>query len=155
MIYGNLNNFGNLNAYPKMIYTVLEYLRNIDLLNIEPGKYEIEGKNIYYTISDSHLDVIENKKPEAHKQYIDIQLSLTGGEIMGFAIDTGKNPISQDLLDEKDILYYESVENERFIKMNSNDFFVFFPWDIHRPGCTDIKPINTKKVVVKINNKLF
>lgn len=150
MIYGNISNLGNLNTYPKVVAKALGYLRNKDFFNIDPGIYEIEGKDFYYSVSNSKLDIIENKKPESHNKYLDIQISIIGGEIMGFAADTGNNTIIENLLAEKDILYYKSVENEKFIKMSANDFFVFFPWDIHRPGCTDEIPNETRKVIVKI-----
>lgn len=146
-------NPGDINVYPQAVSYALEYLIKNDSSKLDIGKYEVEGKDFYIIVSNSMLDMIENKKPESHKEYLDIQLSPAGGEIMGFAIDTGRNSVSQDLLEEKDVLYYENVENEKFIKMNPNDFFVFYPWDIHRPGCIDEIPTYTKKVVVKLNIK--
>lgn len=151
MIYGNLNNLGDLKTYPEKIAKALEYLKDKDFINMEPGKYEIEGKDLYIAVSNSKADAIEKKRPESHKKYLDIQFSPVGGEIIGFAYDTGNNPVDQDLLEEKDAIFYKSVENEKFIKMDPMDFFVFYPWDIHRPGCTDGAPAEIRKVVVKIN----
>lgn len=151
MIYGNINNLGDLKVYPKAIAKALEYLKEKDFINMEPGKIELEGKDLYVAVSNSNSDIIENKKPETHNRYLDIQFSPTGGEIIGFATDTGNNPVLQDLSEEKDVIFYKSVENEKFIKMEPNDFFIFFPWDIHRPGCTDREPSVIRKVVVKIN----
>jgi len=155
MIYGNLNNIGDLKAYPKAIAKVLEYLKDKDFINMEPGKYEIEGKNIYISVNNSKSDIIENKRPESHNKYIDIQFSPSGGEIIGFATDTGNNPIGQKLLEEKDVIFYKSIENEKFIKMDPNDFFIFYPWDIHRPGCTDELPGEIRKVIGKINMEIL
>ncbi len=155
MLYGNLKNLGEPSAYPQIIYRTLEYLKNKDFNNIEPGKYEIEGKDIYFSVIDTVTDTAEKKKAESHVEYLDIQFSPNGGELMGFAIDEGDNAIYENKLIEKDVLKYSVVKNEKFIKMNSNDFVVFFPWDIHRPGCTDGKSINIRKVVVKIKMNLL
>lgn len=155
MIYGNLDNFGGPNAYPKTIYMVLEYLKNKDFNNMKPGKYEIEGKDIYFLITDTETDIIEKKKAESHVKYIDIQLSPNGGELMGYAVDKGNNEIIENNLKEKDVLKYSIVENEKFTKMNSNDFFIFYPWDIHRPGCADGKPCDLRKVVAKVKMDLI
>lgn len=150
MIYGNLNNLGDLKAYPEKVAKALEYLKGKDFVNMEPGKYEIEGKDLFIAVSNAKSDIIEKKRPESHVKYLDIQFSPLGGEVIGFAIDTGNNPIDQELLEEKDVIFYKSIENEKFIKMDPMDFFVFYPWDIHRPGCTDGEPSEIRKVVVKI-----
>lgn len=150
MIYGNLNNPGDFKTYPEVIYRALEYLKSKDFNLVEPGKYEIEGKNFYVNVTDTKTDLVENKKAESHVKYLDIQYSPKGGEVMGFAIDEGNNEITENYLEEKDVLKYSIVKNENFIKMNAKDFFVFYPWDIHRPGCTDSKPEDIRKVVVKI-----
>lgn len=150
MIYGNINNLGNKGTYPEIIYKALEYLKSKDFNNIEPGKYEIEGNNVYVSITDTKTDIVKNKKAESHVKYLDIQFSPNGDEIMGFAIDDGNNEIIENKLDEKDVLKYSIVNNEKFIKMNPNDFFVFYPWDIHRPGCTETEPKDIRKVIVKI-----
>ncbi|HAQ42110.1 MAG TPA: YhcH/YjgK/YiaL family protein [Clostridiales bacterium] len=155
MIYGNLNNLGEPNTYPKIIYRLLEYLKNKDFNIMEPGKYEIEGKDIYFSVTDTKTDIIEKKKAESHVKYIDIQFSPNGGELMGFAIDEGNNEITENKLEEKDVLKYSVVENEKFIKMIPNDFFIFYPWDIHRPGCIDGEPCDIRKVVVKVKMDLI
>ncbi|WP_312815255.1 YhcH/YjgK/YiaL family protein [Sedimentibacter sp.] len=155
MIYGNLKNLGESNAYQEVVYRVLKYLKNKDFNNMEPGKYEIEGNDIYFSVTDTKTDTIENKKAESHAKYIDIQLSPNGGELMGFATDEGGNEIIENKLKEKDVLKYSAVDNEKFVKMNPNDFFVFYPWDIHRPGCTDAEPCDIRKVIVKIKMELI
>lgn len=150
MIYGNINNLGDKNTYPEVVYRALEYLKSKDFNNIEPGKYEIEGNDLYLSIVDTKTDIVENKKAESHIKYLDIQFSPNGGEVMGFAIDEGNNVITENKLEEKDVLKYSVVKNEKFIKMNPNDFFVFYPWDIHRPSCTYTEKKDIRKVIVKI-----
>lgn len=151
LIYGNINNLGNLSAYPEKIAKVLNYLQGKDFISMEPGVYEIEGKDIFVQVLNANADIIENKRPEVHKKYIDLQFSPAGGEILGFATDTGNNKIDEELFDSKDIMFYTNMENETFIKTQPGDFLVFFPWDVHRPGCVEDGPKVIRKVVVKIN----
>ena len=153
MHYGNLVNIGDKKAYPEEVYKALEYLKDNDFTDMAPGRYEIDGKDIFFLVQHPTTDFKENIRPESHKDYIDIQLSLTGGETIGFATLTGNDLVDEDLLDERDIVFYKLVKNERFIKMEIDDFFVFYPWDIHRPCCADDKRMDIKKVVVKINMK--
>lgn len=151
MIYGNINNLGKLSAYPKKIQKALQYVKDNDFINMEAGKYEIEGNHMFVQVKDAIADIISNKRPEVHRKYIDLQFTPEGGEIFGYANDTGNNEVSEDLFDVKDIKFYKSVENEIFIKTNPGDFLVFFPWDVHRPGCVEDGPKKIRKVIVKIN----
>lgn len=151
MIYGNINNIGKLSAYPKIIQRALQYIEQNDFKSMEPGKYEIEGKDFFVQVSDTKADIIKNKRPEVHVNYLDIQFTPDGEEIFGFATDTGTNEIDEDLLAVKDVKYYKRAENEAFIKTKPGDFFVFFPWDVHRPGCVEEGPKTIRKVVIKIN----
>ena len=151
MIYGNINNLGVMSVYHEKVAKVLDYLKDKDFFSMEPGKYEIEGQDIFAQVMNVNGDIIENKKPEVHKKYVDLQFIPEGGEILGFATDTGNNELDEDLFDSSDIKFYKNVENEVFIKSNPGDFFVFFPWDVHRPGCVEQVPKQMRKVVVKIN----
>ena len=155
MIYGNMNNTGSWAAYPESIARALNYLKDKDFVTMEPGVYEIEGKDIYVQVINANADIIEKKRPEVHRKYVDLQFSPEGGEIIGFATDTGNNELDEELFDTKDIKFYKNMENEVFIKMNPKDFFVFFPWDVHRPGCTELGPKQIRKVVVKINTAIL
>lgn len=151
MIYGNINNLGKLSVYPEKVQKALQYILINDFTKMEPGKYELEGKDLFVQVSDSNADIISNKRPEVHNKYLDLQFTPNGEEIFGFAADTGNNEVDEDLFDVKDVKFYKSVENEIFIKTNPGDFFVFFPWDVHRPACVENGPKKIRKVVVKIN----
>ncbi len=151
MIYGNINNLGDVSVYKEKLAKALEYLKDRDFLSIEPGTYEIEGKDLFAQVMDINGDIVENKKAEVHKKYVDLQFSPEGGELFGFATDTGNNELDEELFDSRDIKFYKNMENEVFIKSKPGDFFIFFPWDVHRPGCVEQGNKQFRKVVVKIN----
>ena len=55
------------------------------------------------------------------------------------------------------LLYlYDDVKNEFFIHATEGCYAVFFPNDAHRPGvCVDGKPLDYRKVVVKVSVDLL
>jgi biofilm protein TabA len=69
--------------------------------------------------------------------------------------DTGENIVAEDLLEERDLIFYKDVKNETFINMNEGDFCVFFPDDVHRPGCERGGSSEIRKIVYKINVDLL
>ena len=74
---------------------------------------------------------------------------------MGVATDTGNNVVFNDQLAERDLLFYIGMENESTLTMVPGSFAVFFPTDVHRPGCVVDQPEAIRKVVVKVRASLL
>ena len=85
----------DLNRYPRPIRTALCWLQNHDVAAMEPGVYEIEGQDIYAQVFDLTTAPRAEKKPEVHKEYIDVQYLAAGEELLGFAPDKGGRPIAE------------------------------------------------------------
>lgn len=47
MIFSSIKNGDSFEKYPAAIQTALEYLKSHDFASMEPGVYEIQGKDIY------------------------------------------------------------------------------------------------------------
>lgn len=50
-----------------------ERTKSNDFVNMEPGVYEIQGKDIYAQVFDAETGSVEEKRPESHKNYLDVQ----------------------------------------------------------------------------------
>lgn len=135
---------------PVAIETALEFLRTTDFRVLPPGVVEIDGKNIYAQIIDLITRPEEEIRPEVHRQYLDIQFLAWGEEKIGLAIDTGNNVISESLLTERDIIFYHDSQNEFFFDMVPGSYAIFFPQDVHRPGCNKLRSTPIRKIVVKV-----
>jgi beta-galactosidase beta subunit len=53
MIFGNLNNTGNEAAYPEPVKRALNYLKANDMLAMEAGVYELDGRKMYVQVIDT------------------------------------------------------------------------------------------------------
>ena len=56
------------------------FLRDNDLEKLELKRYDLDGNNLYVTISEYNTKNPEDAKFEAHKKYIDIQYVISGSE---------------------------------------------------------------------------
>jgi YhcH/YjgK/YiaL family protein len=155
VIYGNLENLGDITIYPAPIQKAIKYLMDTDLANIEAGVYEIQGRDMYAQIMDIETAFREYKKPEVHRKYIDVQYLVSGKEKIGFAVDTFRNTEIDAYSEEKDILFYEECEGESELLMLPGNFAVFFPNIVHRPGCSYGEEAKIRKVVIKINKEIL
>jgi len=149
MIFGHISQ-PNPCRLPLAIEKALDFLRATDFTALEPGVVGIEGRSIFAQILDLTTKEPQQNRPEVHRRYLDIQFLAWGEEKIGIAIDTGKNEISESLLEQRDILFYHDSENESFIDMTSGNYAIFFPQDVHRPACIKNKESAIRKIVVKV-----
>lgn len=156
MIFGNASRVQDmLPCLPPALRTAIEYLQKTDIATLEPGVYEIQGREIYAQVFDLTTKPIGETRPEVHRQYIDVQFLRTGRERIGVAIETGANKVAEDALAERDVLFYEAAENETILEMVPGNFAVFFPSDVHRPGVAAGAPASVRKAVLKVSVALL
>src|SRR4051812_32214835 len=62
----------------------LEFLQHTDLLALAPGRHDLDGDRIYVSIDHKDGRGRDAARMEAHRRYIDIQLTLAGAEEIGW-----------------------------------------------------------------------
>ena len=130
------------------IKTSLEYIAKSDFSVLEPGRYELDGPNLFALVQVYDSIPREQGKWECHQQYIDIQYIAEGVELIGFnnvdnmEIKTSYNP-------EKDVAFLSGKGD--YVTLTKGSYGIFFPQDAHQPK---IAPGNVsgfvKKVVIKV-----
>jgi len=129
------------------IQKALEYLMNTDLKALEPGKYEIDGDEIYSIVSQYDTKPVTSGKWEAHKKYLDIQYIVEGKEKIGYSF-SNKMIVTQEYDDNKDIMFLKG--EGYFLTAEAGHFALLFPSDIHMPGIAINISTPVKKIVVKV-----
>jgi biofilm protein TabA len=152
MIYGRIENLQQeKRVLSGIIQKGLEYLKNTDFTTISTGRYELDGDTMFALVSEYETELKSVRRPEAHKQYIDIQYIVKGEEAIGHSFLAPANTVLEEYNAEKDIVFYRTVIGESYLRLDAGTYAVFFPDDIHRPCCTSgKKPSSIRKVVLKI-----
>ncbi len=136
MIFGNINDTSDMEKICSLaIIKAINYLKQNDFVNMKTGVYSIMGDDIIAQVVDRETKSKHDAKAEVHRKYVEIQFSANGNEVIGYAMDTGNNIVTEELLEEKDSIFYNDVENEIDLVMIPGSFAVFFPEDVHRPWC--------------------
>jgi biofilm protein TabA len=148
MIIGDLLHWDReKSAYAAPFRTAVDYLLQNDLLQLKPGRYDIQ---------EVTTAVRAERKSEHHAKYIDLQYLISGDEeIFVVARQTGNNKPVEEALDTKDYILFNEVENEFEIILKPGMFAIFFPDDLHRPVISRNGGDAVKKVVIKINKALL
>ena len=124
-----------------------DYIIQTDLKKLQPGRYDIDGDDIFALVSEYRTKPESDGKLEAHKKYIDIQYLISGEELMGYAPLDGQE-ILEPYKKENDIIFYKG--EKVFIKVTEGMFAIFFPEDVHMPGIQVEKKSPVKKLVIKV-----
>jgi YhcH/YjgK/YiaL family protein len=147
MIIDKIENSHLYERISERIKQAFEYIHNTDLKIIKPGKYEIDGENIFALISEYKTKSESEGKLEAHRKYLDVQYVIEGEELMGYA-PLGTQEILEPYKEENDILFFKGEKS--FTKVSSGMFAIFFPEDVHMPGISAGKVSDVKKLVIKV-----
>lgn len=156
MIYGNIANLErDRKILPAAVVKGLQYLKDTDFSKLEVGKYEIEGNKIFALVQENQTQPKEDRRAEAHAKRLDIQCVIEGAEMIGFALPDAANQVVEDLLEQKDNIFYSTVQDEMGLVLTKGMYAIFFPGEVHRPSCQYGVSCKLRKVVVKINADLL
>ncbi|WP_024346479.1 YhcH/YjgK/YiaL family protein [Lacrimispora indolis] len=138
-------NLGMDGRYEKAV----DFLKNTDLESLAPGKYEIDGKNVFANVTEYTTVPWEEAKYEAHHNYSDIQYMISGSETMTYArIDELAEKVPYN--EEKDVVFYDNENPGLKVVVKAGEYMIFNPWDGHKPKAAAGEPAFIKKVIVKI-----
>lgn len=118
--------------------------------NLAVGKYELDGKNLFASVQEYNTKEEQAARFEGHEKYIDIQYIVSGAEYVEVTDIAKAQPITE-YNEEKDVQFYQAKEQVWKGVWTANDYGIFFPHDIHRPGMrVDGISAPAKKILVKI-----
>src|SRR5512141_337932 len=96
MIFSSLSQSARYAALHPLFQRAFDYIRDTDLFNMAPGRYNIVGDDLIAIVEQVPAKTKEMARLEAHRRYIDIQLVLDGDETMGWKpLEDCLNPVSE------------------------------------------------------------
>lgn len=150
MVFDNLKNCELYFGMHPRFREAFDFINKAIAENLDAGKYEIDGKELWASVQEYTSKLESEAKAEAHKNYIDIQFIVSGTEVIeGF--DISKATPKSEYNDVKDVMFYEDYANADKGILSDNEYGIFFPHDVHKPGmCLNGNQATVKKIVVKV-----
>ena len=146
MIIDDLKNLKNYESVNPLFAKVIEFLKNNDLKAMEPGKYEIEGKDLFLNLAVAKGKTPDQAVLETHDKMIDIQIPISDAETFGYT--PRENLPAAAYNAEKDITKIPDLAAESYITCQPGMMAIFFPQDGHAPCITGAPEI--KKAIFKV-----
>jgi biofilm protein TabA len=123
------------------------FMKDNDLQSMSPGKYAIDGDNVFAMVTEDATKDFDNTKWESHRNYIDLHYVISGEEKIGVS-PVEKAIVTMPYDEMKDIANYKA--DGKIYLAKPGTFFIFFPENAHRPGITTGGNKTDKKLVIKI-----
>ncbi|WP_300794885.1 YhcH/YjgK/YiaL family protein [uncultured Bacteroides sp.] len=147
MIIDKLENIGMYASVNPLFAQAIEFLKSTDLNAHELGKVVLKEGELFVNFAAARPKTKDDAKIETHNNFIDIQIPLTGTELMGYMPKTDLAEAEYNA--EKDVTFYPGHATD-YLTVKPGMFAIFFPEDAHAPGVTEVE---LKKVIVKVRVK--
>lgn len=110
----------------------VEFIRHTGLAALAPGRHGAAGDEIYVSIDHKDGRGREGARLEAHRKYIDIQVTLSGEEEIGWTPLARCERPDGEFSAERDIGFFQD-RPQLWVQVPPGLCAVFFPEDAHAP----------------------
>ena len=149
MILDHLDNALLYGGLEQRIAIGLALLNEDSVRNAAPGKYEVDGENLFYVVDEYETKPVEEGRLEIHRKYLDIQYIVSGCECIGTAPLEGLT--EQTPYDgEKDLAFYMYEPSMSQLHLKQGMFAIFWPNEPHMSGRSINNAKTVNKIVVKV-----
>lgn len=148
MIY---DRFENLSLYAQpgtRLHRALVYARDV-ARDVADGRTDIDDDRLFASVASYETGTRDERRFEAHRKYIDVQVLLEGEESIEVSLDEDR-PFVEAYDEARDVMFLKPPVQVASLPMHPGFFAVFFPHDLHRPGCHLVEKRRVRKIVMKV-----
>jgi biofilm protein TabA len=149
MIVDRVCNVTNYTQLGGRLAAGLIFLKSHDLAGYEPGVYEIDGRQLYFTIQAYTTRPANEMDFENHRKYIDIQCMLDGQEKVEVSAASALS-LTEEYADEKDMEFYSGNGCSTSVSLTQGYILVIYPGEAHKPCIQYNQTQKCKKVIIKV-----
>ena len=114
----------------------------------EIGKYEVEGKKLYYMVQAYDAKSPLDARFEAHREYIDVQVVLSGEETIRFESEGKLQACTEYTYDNE---FFNMNKDFDSVRLCRGEIAIIFANELHAPGIrAEGADSAVRKLVIKI-----
>ena len=144
MVIDSLKNMRHYESLNPLFKKAFDYIEQTDLNTLEPGKIVLIENELIVNVNQIGPKTKEEAKLETHDEYVDIQVPISGVEIMGYTQRVDLPEAEYDAAIDM-TLYDGAAAN--YLTVTPGMITLFFPEDGHAPGITST---GLKKIIIKV-----
>jgi YhcH/YjgK/YiaL family protein len=148
MIYDRIENAARYFPKGSALCDAVQYVATFDPSHPD-GTFLLRGNDVYAIVKRYTTFPVEQKQFETHREYIDVQVLLSGMEAIHVSLAT-----DLAVLEPYDVAFDKArphpPKDFSTILLRPGKFAVFFPGDFHRPDCIWGTPMPVRKICIKV-----
>ena len=131
------------------IQKAVNYLKAIDITSTDINTRINVEDGFFYTIQSYDTKSETECKLESHRQYVDIQVMVSGEEVMDI-VDTSRLSLKEEYDKEKDVMFWKIPDRMARTSLKAGDCIVLYPENAHRGAVAVNISCSVKKIVGKV-----
>lgn len=147
MVYDILENLEQYTGLFENLDTAIQYLCEVDPDTLPLGRTDIDGENVYLTLTECDARPSEEGLFETHSDYMDIHIDLEGVEIFETALGELEEVEAYDV--QKDAALYKADLSSACV-LGPGRFLIAMTEEPHKPAVASAEGTHLKKMVVKV-----
>jgi len=146
LIIDHLDNGLHYTALHPGFLAAFRYLMSSQSAPLPAGKNSIDGDRLVAIVASENGRGHSGARLEAHRQYIDVQLCISGHEEIGWRSLAECHDSTQAYDADRDIEFFADIP-QIWTPLPPGHFMIFYPHDAHAPLAGEGP---TQKVVMKV-----
>lgn len=142
-----INHYATLNPFFSTAFSALEKLATS---TCSPGRYSIDGDNVFVNVLEYDTSSEQNAQMEAHRVYIDVMWMLSGTEQIAVCPLEDMTQLTSAYDATDDSLLGQIPGGCTYIQMQPGSICILFPEDGHAPGLNVAESSRVRKLIAKV-----
>lgn len=147
MIYSTFDNLHRYKGISQHLDTAIAFLTSQDLTQLHNGRNEVDGDNVFINVFEYDTIPEESGMWEAHVQYADIHVDITGFEKIGV---TDMSMLKETCRKEAEDFIGCDGPVKAWVPLCPGTALVVFPEDAHMVKIQDGESTHVRKAVFKV-----
>lgn len=150
MILGKVTELNEQSGIAPQLLTIIKQALALRPETLSAGRHEIDGDDIFMNVMTFETAEPESKRYEQHREYLDIQVLISGEERIDFG-PLGAAIAPDTYHEDDDYLLCDTVSPRQTLHLQPGMFAIFLPGEPHKPGCISETAQTINKAVIKVS----
>ncbi len=137
---------------------ISDLIKQVSQMDFVPGRKDLIKDLAFANFDSCRTELTENRKPEFHKDFLDVHIIVNGCESIGFTPRkmTDNSSLKFCFDQQKDLGFIEEPMSCDYVRLYPTDFAIFLPYELHKPLCAvNDQPQDIQKIIIKIHKSLY
>lgn len=148
MIYDKIANIAQYRGQNKNLDIAIDYMLSHNIADLPLGKTVLSGNDVFINVMEANAAPVEKQNYEIHKNYMDIQIDLSGVEMIQIGDSAAMEVENYNPETDFGVAHCGNLTS---CTMGPGNFIICMAGEPHKPGIAVSDDTSLKKCVFKVH----